>query len=193
MNYNYLSEPDKILSILDLMGADSFKNAVTAKQLVAKGIEEGATKDIFTENWHGHEESDHPWWLLLAAMSGVGSEAEVAKYNVPHLHRRKVKAVTNTGRKTNVMVYWYDESHVHTVTYTGKEYKAKMERQKEIHNLLVKTQGLPKSKEERIAQMRKDPNFVELDGHFFKVSTILSNPTKYNPVVVALAMNQSSK
>ena len=45
-NYNYLSEDEKILSILDLMGAKSFETAVTTEQMIDKAIEEGATKDV---------------------------------------------------------------------------------------------------------------------------------------------------
>ena len=77
-NYNYMTEDEKILNILDLMGAVSPETAVTTEQMIDRAIEEGVTKDIFTDGWHGHKEGDHPWWLLLAAMSGTGSEEEVA-------------------------------------------------------------------------------------------------------------------
>ena len=186
-NYNYLSESEKILSVLDKLDAVSPETAVTTEQMVAKGIELGMTKDIFTENWHGHKEGDHPWWLLLAAMSGVGSEEEVAKYNVPHLHRQKVSAVKN-GRKTKVMAYWYDESYEHEVTYTGKAYKEKMMRKKDIQDLLDRTRNLPKSKEERIAQMKNDPNYVEIEGKFYSAKFVAAHPEKFNPVFVAQVM-----
>ena len=101
-NYNYMTEDEKILNILDLMGAVSSETAVTTEQMIDRAIEEGATKDIFTDGWHGHKEGDHPWWLLLAAMSGTGSEEEVAKHNVPYLHRIRVRREKNRS-KTNVM------------------------------------------------------------------------------------------
>lgn len=188
MSYNHLSEPEKILSIIDCMGAVSPETGVTAEQMVAKGIELGMTKDVFTEHWHGHENGDHPWWMLLASMCGVGSEEEVAKHNVPHLHRQKVKMVKN-GRKTNVMVYWYDETKTHEVTYTGKAYKEKMMRKKDIQDLLDRTRNLPKTKEERVEQMRKDPNYIEIDGHFYLTKFVVAHPEKFNPVFVAQAMS----
>ena len=188
MSYNHLSEPEKILSIIDRMGAVSPETGVTAEQMVAKGIELGMTKDVFTEHWHGHENGDHPWWMLLASMCGVGSEEEVAKHNVPHLHRQKVKMVKN-GRKTNVMVYWYDETKTHEVTYTGKAYKEKMMRKKDIQDLLDRTRNLPKTKEERVEQMRKDPNYIEIDGHFYLTKFVVAHPEKFNPVFVAQAMS----
>ena len=187
-NYNYLSEDEKILSVLDKMGAVSPETAVTTEQMVGKGIELGMTKDVFTDNWHGHKEGDHPWWLLLAAMSGVGSEEEVAKHNVPYLHRQKVSA-TKKGRKTKVMVYWYDESYKHEITYTGKEYKEKMMRQQDIKDLLDRTRNLPKSKEERIEQMKNDPNYVEIEGKFYSAKFVVAHPEKFNPVFVAQAMH----
>ena len=186
-NYNYLSESEKILSVLDKLGAVSPETAVTTEQMVAKGIELGMTKDVFTENWHGHKEGDHPWWLLLAAMSGVGSEEEVAKYNVPHLHRQKVSAVKN-GRKTKVMAYWYDESYEHEVTYTGKAYKEKMMRKKDIQDLLDRTRNLPKSKEERMEQMRRDPRYLEIGDKFYSVKFIIAHPEQFNPFWVERAM-----
>ena len=193
MNYNYLSESEKILTVLDKMGAGSPETAITTEQMVEKGIELGMTKDIFTDNWHGHKEGDHPWWLLLAAMSGTGSEEEVAKYNVPHLHRQKVKMVKN-GRKTNVMVYWYDESYTHEVNYTGKVYKEKLQREQDIKNLLDRTRDLPATKEDRIAQMKKDSSLMEVyPGRFFRVQFILDHPEKFNPYTVSLAQEQSNK
>ena len=176
-SYNHMTEDEKILSILDLMGAVSPETAVTTEQMVDKAIEEGATKDIFTDGWHGHKEGDHPWWLLLAAMSGTGSEEEVAKHNVPYLHRKKVPGVKN-GRKTNVMVYWYDESYTHKITYTGKVYKEKMAKQQEIKDILAKTKNLPKSKEEAQAKMMNDPNYVNVDGKFIKKEWLINNPEK---------------
>jgi hypothetical protein len=172
-----MTEDEKILTILDLMGAVSPETAVTTEQMVDKAIEEGATKDIFTDGWHGHKEGDHPWWLLLAAMSGTGSEEEVAKHNVPYLHRKKVPGVKN-GRKTNVMVYWYDESYAHEITYTGKVYREKVAKQQEIKDLLAKTKNLPKSKEEAQAKMMNDPNYVNMDGKFVKKEWMINHQEK---------------
>ena len=186
MNYNYLSDSEKILIVLDKMGAVSPETAITTEEMVGKGIELGMTKEVLTDNWHGHKEGDHPWWLLLAAMSGTGSEEEVAKHNVPYLHRQKVQRMKN-GRKTKVMVYWYDESYTHEITYTGKEYKQKLIRQQEIRYVLEKTKGLPKSKEERMEQMRKDPNYVEIDGKFYTAKFVVAHPEKFNPVMVMMA------
>ena len=186
MNYNYLSDSEKILIVLDKMGAVSPETAITTEEMVGKGIELGMTKEVLTDNWHGHKEGDHPWWLLLAAMSGTGSEEEVAKHNVPYLHRQKVQRMKN-GRKTKVMVYWYDESYTHEITYTGKEYKQKLIRQQEIKYVLEKTKGLPKSKEERMEQMRKDPNYVEIDGKFYSAKFVIAHPEKFNPVMVMMA------
>ena len=56
-NYNYMTEDEKILNILDLMGAVSPETAVTTEQMIDRAIEEGATKDIFTDGWHGHNYS----------------------------------------------------------------------------------------------------------------------------------------
>jgi hypothetical protein len=172
-----MTEDEKILHILDLMGAVSPETAVTTEQMVDKAIEEGATKDIFTDGWHGHKEGDHPWWLLLAAMSGTGSEEEVTKHNVPYLHRKKVPGVKN-GRKTQVFVYWYDESYTHEITYTGKVYREKVAKQQEIKDLIAKTKDLPKSKEEAQAKMMNDPNYINVDGKFIKKEWLINNPEK---------------
>ena len=112
---------------------------------------------------------------------------EVAKYNVPHLHRQKVSAVKN-GRKTKVMAYWYDESYEHEVTYTGKAYKEKMMRKKDIQDLLDRTRNLPKSKEERMEQMRRDPRYLEIGDKFYSVKFIVAHPEQFNPFWVERAM-----
>ena len=177
MNYNHMTESDKILHILDLMGAVSPETGVTTESLVEKGIKEGATKDIFTESWHGHKEGDHPWWLLLAAMSGTGSEVEVEKYNIPYLHRKKVPGVKN-GRKTQVYVYWYDESYTHQVNYTGKAYREKMEKQAEIRRILQEKKDAPKSEEEARARMANNPEFVNINGKFVKKSWLVDHMDK---------------
>jgi hypothetical protein len=176
-NYNYLTEDEKILTILDLMGAKSLETAVTTEKMLDKAIEEGATKDVFTESWHGHKEGDHPWWLLLAAMSGTGSEAEVDKYDVPYLHRKKIPGMKN-GRKTQVYVYWYDESYQHNKNYTGKVWREKMEKQAEIKRVLKEYKDAPKTEEEARAKMANDPAFVNMDGKFVKKEWLISHPEK---------------
>lgn len=176
-NYTHMLESDKILSILDLMGAVSKETGITTEEMLDKAIEEGATKDIFTDGWHGHKEGDHPWWLLLAAMSGTGSEEEVAKYNVPHLHREKVSRKKN-GRKTNVYIYWYDESYTHEVTFTGKKYQEKVQKEKTRKELLERIKNLPGSKEEAQTQKENDPNYVNVDGKFIKKEWLINNPEK---------------
>lgn len=176
-NYNYLTEDEKILTILDLMGAKSLETAVTTEKMLDKAIEEGATKDLFTESWHGHKEGDHPWWLLLAAMSGTGSEVEVEKHNVPHLHRKKVPGVKN-GRKTQVYVYWYDESFSHEITYTGKVYREKMEKKAQMKALVERIKNAPRSEAEARAQMANDPDFINIDGKFIRKMWMINNPEK---------------
>ena len=176
-SYNHMTEDEKILSILDLMGAVSPETAVTTEQMVDKAIEEGATKDIFTDGWHGHKEGDHPWWLLLAAMSGTGSEEEVEKHNVPYLHRKKVPGVKN-GRKTQVYVYWYDESFSHEITYTGKVYKEKMEKKAQMKELVERIKNAPRSEAEARARMANDSNYINVDGKFIKKEWIQNNPSK---------------
>ena len=115
-NYNHMTEDEKILNILDLMGAVSPETAVTTEQMIDKAIEEGATKDIFTDGWHGHKEGDHPWWLLLATMSGTGSEEEVAKHNVPHLHRQRVQYIPQFTFGV-VLVFFYFQVYVSAHQY----------------------------------------------------------------------------
>jgi hypothetical protein len=176
-NYNYMSDDEKILTVLDMMGAVSPETAVTTEKMLDRAIEEGMTKDLFTDEWHGHKEGDHPWWLLLAAMSGTGSEEEVAKHNVPHLHRMKVKSMKN-GRKTNVMVYWYDESYAHDITYTGKVYREKIQKQQEIKDLLQRVKGLPKNADEAKARMVNNPDFININGKFVKKEWMQNNPAK---------------
>ena len=176
-NYNYLTEDEKILTILDLMGAKSLETAVTTEKMLDKAIEEGATKDVFTDNWHGHKEGDHPWWLLLAAMSGTGSEVEVEKHNVPHLHRKKVPGVKN-GRKTQVYVYWYDESFDHEKNFTGKEWKEKMAKQAEIKRILLEKKNAPKTKEEVMTKIANDPANININGKYVGRKWLINNPEK---------------
>ena len=177
MNYNHMTESDKILHILDIMGAVSPETGVTTESIVDMGIKEGATKDIFTESWHGHKEGDHPWWLLLAAMSGTGSETEVEKYDVPYLHRKKVSATKN-GRKTKVYIYWYDESFKHEVNYTGKVYREKLQKQADIKELLERTKGMPKTKEEACEKLANNPNVLNIDGKFVRKGWVVEHPEK---------------
>lgn len=184
MNYNYLSDSENILIVLDKMGAVSPDTAITTEEIVEKGIELGMTKDVFTDNWHGHKEGDHPWWLLLAPMSGVGSETEVAKHNVPHLHRQKVQRMKN-GRKTNVMVYWYDESYTHKVTYTGKKYREKMER--EAASRVTRRPGTF-TLEQMEAKVKENPGeFMIVNGKLMSIKFILEHQEKFAPAIVAIA------
>lgn len=184
MNYNYLSDSENILIILDKMGAVSPETAITTEEIVGKGLELGMTKEVITDHWHGHKEGDHPWWILLAGMSGVGSEEEVAKYNVPHLHRKKVKRVKN-GRKTNVMVYWYDESHTHDITYTGKAYREKLLWNEERKRMIQDWKNAPKTKEEWEKDM--PAKAVNIDGKWVMKEFIINHPEKFTPAIVAIA------
>ena len=176
-NYKYMTESEKILSILEVLGAVSPETAVTTEKMIDKGIELGATEDMFTENWHGHKEGDHPWWLLLAPMSGVGPEGEVEKYNVPFLHRQKISSEKN-GRKTKVYVYWYDESFKHENTFTGKVYREKIARKQYISELIQKTKGVPATKEEAMQSKINNPEYVKIGEKFILKSWLKANPEK---------------
>lgn len=177
-NYNHMTDSDKILHILDIMGAVSLETGKTAEELIGKGIEEGATQDLFTENWHGHKEGDHPWWLQLAAMSGTGSEEEVKKYDVPHLHRQKVKRMKN-GRRTNVYVYWYDETYTHQKNFTGKEWNEKQRHHQEIREFLNSMKGKKHiSEEEWRKQMNNDDAFLNINGRFIGKAWLIEHPDK---------------
>lgn len=184
MNYNYLSDSENILIILDKMGAVSPETAITTEEIVEKGIELGMTKEVLTDHWHGHKEGDHPWWLLLAPMSGVGSETEVAKHDVPHLHRQKIQRMKN-GRKTNVMVYWYDESYTHDITYTGKAYKEKLQRIEDRKRMIENWKNAPKTREEWEKDMPSKA--VNIDGKWVLKEFIISHPEKFTPAIVAVA------
>lgn len=164
-NYNTMSEEEKILHILDIMGAVSPETAVTTEDLVDKGIQEGATEDVFTEYWHGHKEGDHSWWFLLASMSGTGSEEEVAKHNTPHLFRKKVSATKN-GRKTNVYVYWYDETQTHEINYTGKEYKEKMRKEEEARKRWEDIKNKPSTLAEAQKLTAQNPENLNINGKY---------------------------
>lgn len=110
-----LDADDKILFIIkDVLNACDLDSAVTMEQVIEKGIELGLTKDYITENWEGYKKGDHTWWPKVAAMSGVGTKAELDAHEVPHLHRKKVRK-NKVNRKSSVMVYWYDPNHKHTV------------------------------------------------------------------------------
>lgn len=165
MNYNTMSESEKILTMIDLLGATSENTAVITENIVGKGIEEGATTDTFTENWHGHLEGDHPWWFLLAAMSGVGSEDDVAKYNVPYLHRKKVMRMKN-GRKVQSYAYWYDESFSHEITYTGKEYKEKMRKEEEARKRWEDIKNKPSTLAEAQKLTAQNPENLNINGKY---------------------------
>ena len=105
------------------------------------------------------------------------SEEEVAKHNVPYLHRHRVRGEKN-GRNTNVMVYWYDESYTHEITYTGKVYKEKIQKRQEIKDLLQRTKDLPKNADEAKVRMTNDSNYINVDGKFIRKEWMQNNPEK---------------
>ena len=76
------------------------------------------------------------------------------------------------------MVYWYDESYAHEITYTGKVYKEKIQRQQEIRDLLQRTKDLPKNADEARARMANDPNYINMDGKFIEKEWLIKNPEK---------------
>ena len=86
-------------------------------------------------------------------------------------------------------LYWYDESFSHEITYTGKVYKEKLVRQREIKDILDHSRNLPKSKEEWMERMRKNPDYVEIDGKFYTAKFVASHPEKFNPVMAMMAEN----
>ena len=78
------------------------------------------------------------------------------------------------------MVYWYDESYAHEITYTGKVYKEKIQKQQEIRDLLQRTKNLPKNVDEAKARMSNNPDFINIDGKFIRKEWIQNNPEKAN-------------
>ena len=99
------------------------------------------------------------------------------KYDVPYLHRKKVPGMKN-GRKTQVYVYWYDESFSHEITYTGKVYREKMEKKAQMKELLERAKNAPRSEAEARAQMANDPDFINIDGKFIRKMWMINNPEK---------------
>ena len=176
-NYKNMKESEKILSVLDVLGAVSPETAVTTESMIDKAIELGMTEDVFTENWHGHKEGDHPWWLLLAAMSGTGSEDEVAKNDCPHLHRQRIASQKN-GRKTNVFVYWYDESKTHTIHYTGKAYQDKVQKMIDIKEFLQRTKNAPTTMAEARQKMETNPEYVKIGEKFVQRDWLKAHHSK---------------
>lgn len=117
-----MTENEKIISILQEMGATTPETAIPAEKIIEKGIEEGLTEDYFTEHWHGYKEGDHHWWQRLAAMMGIGEWDQVELYNEPYLHREEREDIKeDTGRKTHRMFYWWDETHQHDNRVSAKK------------------------------------------------------------------------
>ena len=76
------------------------------------------------------------------------------------------------------MVYWYDESYAHEITYTGKVYKEKVQKQQEIKDILQRTKGLPQNADEARARMTNDSNYINVNGKFIKKEWMQNNPEK---------------
>lgn len=179
-NFNHMTEDEKILAMVDILGAVSPETAVTMEQMIAKGIEVGATTDYFRENWHGYQEGDHPWWQKVAPMMGVGTREEVAEHNVPHLHRKQSKEMKN-GRKTNVMRYWWDETKEHKVVI----------REKAKPEPVVTTTFKKFTLNEMKRKMEENPGvYVILNGRLYKKDFVLNHPEKFDAASLAIANMQ---
>ena len=90
MNYNHMTESDKILHILDIMGAVSPETAVTTEQMVGKGIEEGATQDIFTRTG----------MVTQRVITPGGSSWRQCPAQGPRRRWRSMMYLISTGRKS---------------------------------------------------------------------------------------------
>jgi hypothetical protein len=181
-NYNFkrMDEDEKILAMVELLGANSPETAVTMEQIIAKGIETGATGDYFRENWHGYKEGDHPWWQEVAPMMGVGTIEEVRAHDCPHLHRRQVKEMKG-DRKTNVMRYWIDESMTHKQVIRQKKVKKNAP--------LPEVKGLPTRFVGEAAEQKAktNPDYVVIRGKLMSRSFILAHPERFDAVELAIA------
>lgn len=177
-NFNGMNEDDKILVMIDLLGAVSKDTAVTMEQIIAKGIETGATEDYFRENWHGYKNGDHPWWQKITPMVGVGTENEVANHDVPGLHRHQVKEMKG-DRQTNVMRYWFDETHRHEVVIRKKTPKNSVS---EIKGNEIRFRGEAAEK-----KAQENPEYIALNGKVYSRKFILGHPEKFTAVEIAMA------
>lgn len=171
MNFGTMSENEKIMCMIKMLNAGSKAGAVTMEQIIAKGIETGATEDYFRENWHGYKEGDHPWWQRMSPMVGVGTLEEVQKYNEPHLHRVQVKEIKeSTGRVTNVMRYWYDPDTEHKNVIREKK--------NEFQPVEVSRRSY--TYEEAEAKAAADPEkYVVINGKLYSRPFVEAHPEKF--------------
>lgn len=183
-NYNFkrMDEDEKILAMVELLGANSPETAVTMEQIIAKGIETGATDDYFRENWHGYKEGDHPWWQKVAPMMGVGTIEEVRAHDCPHLHRRQVKEMKG-DRKTNVMRYWLDETMTHKQVIRQKKVKAKVNALPEIPPMETRFRGEAGAQQ----KAKENPDWIAINGRVYSKKFILEHPEKFNEVEIFMA------
>ena len=109
------SDNDKIMYVVnDILGANSPKNAVDMKTIIANGIDLGLAEP-YPRNGH----DGHPWYPRTSIMMGVGSETAVAANEEPYLHRDKMKR--GCGRAC--FYYWVDKSHKHEIVTMDTEIK----------------------------------------------------------------------
>lgn len=173
-----MTENEKILFVIDTLGAKTPETAVTMEEIIAKGIELGATEDYFRENWHGYKEGDHPWWQKVSPMMGVGTREQVEANNEPYLHRKMKKSVKKSGRKTNVMIYWYDPSYEHKLVI-----REKAKPTPEIKEIRKKF-----SNDEMEKKMQDNPGkYVVINNKLYLREFVLNHPEKFDAMTLAVA------
>lgn len=184
----FMYENEKILYIIkDIFNARTPETAVTMEEIIGKGIEMGLTSDHQVENWEGYKEGDHPWWPVMAPMMGVGSVEAVMENEEPYLHRQKVQRVNESGRKTNVMVYWYDRSHRHEVVRKSNKAKAKKSASTPSVNVVRETR-MAFSASEMEARVAANPDkYVIIDSKLYLKEFVRNHPEKFGVMASVIA------
>lgn len=179
---------EKILYIIkDVLGASSVENAVTMEEVIAKGIEMGLTSDHQIQNWEGYKQGDHPWWPVVAPMMGIGSAEAVSQNEEPYLHRQKVQRILESGRKSNVMVYWYDRSHKHEVVRKSNK-SAGRKKSAAIQTPVVMETRVAFTPEQMEAKVAQNPGkYMIIDGKLYNKEFVRNHPEKFNEMSVAIA------
>ena len=179
---------EKILYIIkDVLGASSVENAVTMEEVIAKGIEMGLTSDHQIQNWEGYKQGDHPWWPVVAPMMGIGSAEAVSQNEEPYLHRQKVQRTLESGRKSNVMVYWYDRSHKHEVVRKSNKSAGKKKSAAVQAPVVMETRVTftPEQMEAKVAQ--NPDKYMISNGRLLLKAFVKTHPEKFDDLTVAMA------